>query len=142
MPGKIKSRRFTEFLESKDTFRIYKGNRLVFASQKDKLVPMVEYIESRAPYITDVTVYDRIVGNAAALLLKTIRCRSVFSELGSENAIRTLKSAGIKYRFNKTVDCIMNDSGKDMCPMERLSLGKTPDEFLSALKERMGRSNK
>jgi len=142
MPGKIKSQRFIEFLKSKDTFRVYKGSRLVFASRKDRLVPMVEYIESHASCEEGVTVYDRIVGNAAALLLKTIRCRTVLSELGSENAIRTLKSDGIKYHFNETVDCIMNDSGQDMCPMERLSLGKTSDEFFRALKERMRGSTK
>jgi hypothetical protein len=142
MSVKIRSRRFLEFLKSKDTFRVYKGSRLVFASRKDKLMPMVEYIENHAPYEDGVTVYDRIVGNAAALLLKTIRCCSVFSELGSENAIKTLESAGIKYHFNETVDCIMNDSGQDMCPMEKLSLGKNQDEFFSALKERMHGSAK
>jgi hypothetical protein len=140
MPGKIRSHRFDEFLKSKDTFRVYKGSRLLFASRKDRLVPMVEYIENHTPYEEGINVYDRIVGNAAALLLKTIRCRSVLSEVGSENAIRTLKSAGIKFHFNETVDCIMNDSGQDMCPMERLSLGKNPDEFFRALKERMAGS--
>jgi Domain of unknown function (DUF1893) len=142
MPGKIRSRRFIEFLHSPDTFRVYKGKNLLFASRKDKLMPMVEYIENYAPYEDGITVYDRIVGNAAALLLKTIHCQAVFSELGSENAIRTLKSAGIRYHFNETVNCIMNDSGQDMCPMERLSLGKTPEEFFSALKERMRSSTK
>ena len=142
MSSNIRSRRFIEFLKSKDTFRVYKGSRLVFTSRKDKLVPMVEYIENHAPHEESVMVYDRIVGNAAALLLKTIRCRSVLSELGSENAIRTLKSASIKYHFNETVDCIMNDSGQDMCPMERLSLGKSSEEFFSALKERMSGSTR
>lgn len=138
MPGKIRSQRFNGFLESADTFRVYRGRRLVFASRKDKLAPMVDYIDNCQPYEEGVVVYDRIVGNAAALLLKTIRCRAVYSELGSENAVRTLDEAGIKHRFNETVDCIMNDSGQDMCPMERLSLGKTPEQFYRALKERMG----
>jgi hypothetical protein len=142
MSVKIRSRRFIEFLKSKDTFRVYKGSHLIFASRKDKLVPMVEYIDNHVLYEKGVIVYDRIVGNAAALLLKTIQCQSVLSELGSENAIMTLKSAGVKYHFNETVDCIMNDSGQDMCPMEKLSLGKNPDEFFSALKERMHGSAK
>jgi len=142
MPGKIRSQRFREFLESADTFRVYTGRKLVFASRKDKLAPMVEYIDNCKPYIEGVKVYDRIVGNAAALLLKTILCRAVYSELGSENAIRSLEAAGISHRFNTTVDCIMNDSGQDMCPMERLSLGKTPNQFYRALKERMGGGGK
>jgi hypothetical protein len=136
MPGYIRSKRFNEFLTSADTFRVYKGKRILFTSGKDRLAPAVEYIET-FPHEKGVIVYDRIVGNAAALLLKIIRCRTVFSELGSENAIKTLESEGIKYHFNETVDCIMNDSGQDMCPMEKLSLGKSPDEFLKALKERM-----
>lgn len=142
MPGKIRSKRFNEFLKSADTFRVYTGNHLLFTSHKDKLAPVVEYIDTIIPFKKGVVVYDRIVGNAAALLLKTIKCRLVLSELGSENAIKTLKSAGIKYHFNRTVDCIMNDSGQDMCPMEKLSLGKNSEEFLEALKERMGSSAK
>jgi hypothetical protein len=137
MPGHIRSKRFNEFLTSADTFRVYRGKRILFTSGKDRLAPAVEYIE-KFPHEEGVIVYDRIVGNAAALLLQIIRCRTVFSELGSENAIKTLESAGIKYHFNETVNCIMNDSGQDMCPMEKLSLGKSPDEFLKALKERMG----
>jgi hypothetical protein len=137
MPGKIRSKRFTEFLKSRDTFRVYRGNQLLFISCKDKLAPVVEYIDSFVPYKKGVVVYDRIVGNAAALLLETIRCRLVLSELGSKNAIKTLNSAGIKYHFSETVDCIMDDSGENMCPMERLSLGKSPEEFLKALKNRM-----
>ncbi|MDP2919127.1 MAG: DUF1893 domain-containing protein [Dehalococcoidia bacterium] len=129
-------------MNSQDTFRVYKGSRLLFASRKDKLAPMVDYIENCAPFVEGVTVYDRIVGNAAALLLITINCRTVFSALGSENAIKTLAAAGIKYRFNETIDCIMNDPGTDMCPMEKLSLGKAPDEFFRALKARIVASSK
>ncbi len=134
MSRKISGRRFEEFVRSPDTFRVYKGRRLLYSSQKDRLVPVLEYIETHKPYEEGVTVYDRVVGNAAALFLVMVHTRSVFSELGSKNAIRTLDAAGIKYRFNETVDCIMNDSGQDMCPMERLSLGKTPEEFYQALK--------
>jgi hypothetical protein len=141
MPGKIRSKRFNEFLSSADTFRVYKGKRVLFTSRKDRLAPAVEYIE-KIPHEHGVIVYDRIVGNAAALLLQIIRCHTVFSELGSENAIKTLKAAGITYHFNETVDCIMNDSGQDMCPMEKLSLGKTSSEFLKALKERMNNAGR
>ncbi len=139
MTGKIRSKRFAEFTKSLDTFRVYKGSRLLFASRKDKLAPVMEYIDALAPYPPGVTVYDRIVGNAAALLVKTVKAKRVFSELGSLNAIATLEGAGISYRFNETVDCIMNDSGQDMCPMEKLSLGKTPEEFYRALKARFSK---
>jgi hypothetical protein len=138
MIGKIRSKRFNEFLKSGNTFQVYSGNSLLFTSREEKLIPVIEYMDSFIPYKKGVVVYDRIVGNAAALLFWTIKCRLVLSELGSKNAVRTLKSAGIKYHFNEVVDYILNESGQDMCPMEKLSLGKTPEDFLKALRNRLG----
>jgi hypothetical protein len=100
-------------------------------------MPLIEYLDNPIPRQEDVTVFDRIVGNAAALLLTFVSCRQVFSALGSEMAVQTLESSGIKYHFNEIVDCIKDDSGQDMCPMEKLSLNKSPDEFYRALKERI-----
>ena len=134
MPIKTKNQKFEEFLTGQDTLRIYKDERLLFASRKERLMPLLEYMEHFAPYEEGVVVFDRVVGNAAALLLKTIRCREVFSELGSENAMHTLDTFGIKYHFNETVPFIENDSRQDMCPMEKLSLGESPEEFYLALK--------
>ena len=134
MPTKTKNQKFDEFLTSQDTLRIYKDARLIFASRKERLAPLLEYMEHFIPYEEGVTAFDRVVGNAAALLLRIIKCREVFSELGSENAMRTLDAFGIKYHFSETVPCIENDSRQDMCPMEKISLGKSPEEFYLTLK--------
>jgi hypothetical protein len=136
MPAMIKGPRFAEFLKSQDTFRVYKDNCLLFASNKECLSPLLEYADNFLPYEADVTVFDRVVGNAAALLLNKVLCREVYSDLGSEAAIRTLNSSGISYHFNKTVPYIENDSRQDMCPMEKLSLWKSPEEFYRVLKKR------
>ncbi|MDD5288555.1 MAG: DUF1893 domain-containing protein [Dehalococcoidales bacterium] len=135
MPIKTKNQKFEEFLTGQDTLRIYKDKHLIFASRKERLMPLLEYMERFAPYEEDVIVFDRVVGNAAALLLKIIRCREVFSELGSENAMHTLDTFDIRYHFNETVPCIENDSRQDMCPMEKMSLGKNPEDFYLALKQ-------
>ena len=127
---------FGEFLASSDTLRVYKGDRLVFASDKDRLLPLIDYINQCSPYERDVTVFDRVVGNAAALLLQKISCNEVHSALGSEYAARTLDSFGISYHFVETVPYIQNQSKEDMCPMEKLSLNKDPEEFYQALMER------
>jgi len=128
---------FTEFLSSSDTLRIYKAERLLFTSSKDRLLPLIDYIDKFSPYEKAVTVFDRVVGNAAALLLKKIVCREVYSALGSELAAGTLNDFGIDYHFAETAPFIQNESGDDMCPMERLSLGKQPEEFYRALIERL-----
>jgi hypothetical protein len=130
----ITSKRFRKFAESPDTFRVYKGSKLLFSSRKKMLMPLLEYMENIVNSPENITVYDRITGNAAALLLKSIHASRVLSELGSRNAIKTLNEAGIKYHFNKTVDCIMNGDGSAICPMERLSLGKNSEEFYQSVK--------
>ncbi len=78
-----------------------------------------------------------MVGNAAALLLQKISCKETYSTLGSKLAARTLDSFGISYHFIETVPYIKDATGQDMCPMEKLSLNKQPDEFYQALKERI-----
>ena len=129
-----------EFSSSGDTFRVYREDRLVFASDKERLLPLLEYTETCTPYEKDVTVLDRVVGNAAALLLARIRCRETYSDLGSELAVETLDRLGISHRFAETVPHIENNRRDGMCPMEELSLGKTPDEFYRALMERISGS--
>ena len=125
---------FDDFLISKDTLRVYKGNRLLFASGKGRLAPLLEYINRLTPHQKDVTVFDRIVGNGAALLLKKALCGRVYSPLGSELAVKTLSSYGIKYHFTEVVPYIQNSAREDMCPMEKLSIGKSPEEFYEALR--------
>ena len=127
---------FSEFLVSNNTLRVYKEDRLIFASSKDGLLPLLEYVDKFAPYEKDVTVFDRVVGNAAALLLKKLLCSEIYSPLGSELAAKTLSNFGISYHFTETVPYIQNQNREDMCPMEKLSLNKHPEEFYQALRER------
>lgn len=120
---------------SKNTLRVYyKGNRLLFASGKGRLAPLLEYIDKFSSHHKDVTVFDRIVGNAAALLLKKALCTRVYSPSGSELAVKTLSDYGIKYHFTEVMPHIQNSTGEDMCPMEKLSIGKSPEEFYEALR--------
>ena len=100
-------------------------------------MPLLAYAARFAPYEKDVTVFDRVVGNAAALLLKKILCSEVFSPLGSEAAIQALNSFGIKYHFSEIVPCILDDSRQNMCPMEKLSQGKNSGQFYTAMKNMM-----
>ncbi len=123
---------FSEFLVSNNTLRVYKEDRLIFASSKDRLLPLLEYIDKFAPYEKDVTVFDRVVGNAAALLLKKLFCHQIYSPLGSELAVKTLNSFGIGYQFTETVPYIQNHTHQDMCPMEKLSMNKSPEAFYEA----------
>ena len=125
---------FNDFLASSDTLRIYQGNRLVFSSNKDRLLPLVEYIDEAAAPLPQVIIFDKIMGNAAALLSVKANCQGIHSPLGSRLAINTLDKYGIEYHFTKITPFIQKPDMEDMCPMEKLSMGKEPDEFYNLMK--------
>ena len=126
---------FNKFTKGSRSLQVYKGYRLIFESNKDRLTPLLEYIEGFASHHKDIVVFDRIMGNAAALLLVKANCQKVYSPLASKLAINTLTEYGIKYHFTKTINCIQKPDGQEMCPMEKLSLNKEPEEFYQTIKK-------
>ncbi len=130
---------FDEFLASSDTLRVYKDGKLIFSSTKDRLLPLLEYIEQFAGRYESVVVFDRIMGNAAALLCIKAGCTTVYSPLGSELAIKTLEKHNIEHHITETVPFIQKDGSEgvcpeNICPMEKLSMGKGPEDFYQAMK--------
>jgi len=139
MTDSIQGQLFDEFLHSGDSLRVYEGKALLFASRKDRLLPLLEYIDTLAAQHTGVVVFDKLVGNAAALLCIKGGCREVCSPLGSRLAARTLDGHGIEYRLRRIVPYIQKRDGEGVCPMEELSIGKEPDEFYQLVKEKINR---
>ena len=133
---------FQAFLASDDTLRIYRGRKLVFSSRKDRLLPLMDFIALREAALGNLAIYDKVMGNAAALLSVIVKAGEVCSPLGSELAVKTLERYGIKYRLVTLVPFIMRDDGQDLCPMEQLSIGKSPEEFFQIMKARIESSNK
>ena len=127
------TRVLNEFLISSDTLQVYKGSKLLFASNKHRLLPLLEYID-RFVHYSRVVIFDKIMGNAAALLAIKASCREVYSPLGSQLAMKTLDRYGIKYHFTETVPYIQKPDGEDMCPMEELSMKKEPEEFYELIR--------
>ena len=128
---------FSAFLASDDTLRMYQDETLIFSSQKNHLLPLIEYIADYSAGQQPVTLFDKIMGNAAALLAVKATCREVYSPLGSELAIKTLEKYGIEYHLSEIVPYIQRPDGKGMCPMEKLSIGKKPEEFYQEIKARV-----
>jgi hypothetical protein len=131
---------FNEFLTSDDTLRVYEGDQLIFSSSKDRLLPLLEYLDRFAADHQRVVIFDKIIGNAAALLAIKADCQTVFSPLGSQLATNTLEKYGIEYHFSQIVPCIQRADGEDMCPMEKLSLGKDTEEFYEAMLNIIGKA--
>ncbi len=125
---------FDQFAFSSDTLRIYKGDKLIFSSEKDRLLPLVEYLDKFGSRHRKIVIFDRILGRAAALLCIKANCHEVYSPLGSQLAVGVLGKHGIRYHFSRTVPCILKPDSTEMCPMELLSIGKDPDEFYRLIK--------
>jgi len=133
---------FSAFLASDDTLRIYQDETLVFSSEKDRLLPLMEFIvlQQKDSVQQPVIIFDKIMGNAAALLAIKVNCREVYSPLGSELAVRTLERYGIEYHLSEIVPYIQRPDGKGICPMEQLSINKEPEEFYREMKTRIDKS--
>ena len=129
------TRLFNAFLASNDTLRVYQDNKLSFSSKKDRLIPLLEYIDRYGRNLDPVVLFDKVMGNAAALLSVKAGCCEVYSPLGSQLAIKTLGLYGIKYHLTEVVPYIRNSDGDDMCPMEKLSVGKEPEEFYELIRK-------
>lgn len=125
---------FNEFLISGDTLWVYEGDRRLFTSRKGVLLPLLEYIDKSVPCQKQVTILDRIMGNAAALLSVKAGARKVYSPLGSELAADTLDRYSIEYHLGEIVPFIRARNGEDMCPMEKLSINMSPNEFYEAVR--------
>ena len=133
---------FDEFLTSNNTLRVYEDSKLIFASDKDRLLPLMEYIDKFASNHRDVVIFDKIMGRAAALLCTKANCREVYSPLGSKLALDVLEKKGIKYHLDQIVPCIQKPNQKEMCPMEKLSLDKKPEEFYQLIRNLLAESQR
>jgi hypothetical protein len=125
---------FHKFLISSNTLWVYKEDKHLFRSSKSGILPLLEYIDSVGAYYRQVIIFDKVVGNAVALLSVKAAAEEVFSPLGSELATNSLSNYDIKYHFSETVPYIQNRDRDDMCPMEKLSIDKEPEEFYESVR--------
>ena len=130
---------FSKFLVSDDTLWVYSGDRRIFASDQCHLLPLLEYINEYASYQKQVTILDRIMGNAAALLCVKAACQEVYSPLGSQFAVNTLDKYSIRYHLAQIVPYIRKPHSEEICPMETLSVDKNPDEFYETVRNIINR---
>ena len=125
----MNARLFREFLESSNSLWVYKDGRRLFTSSKSGILPLLEYIETLSLHHRRITIFDKVVGNAAALLSIKADVEELNSPLGSKLAVKTLRDYNVKYHFSETAPFIQNRSQDDMCPMEKLSIDRSPEEF-------------
>lgn len=90
----------------------------VLTSKKTGIAPLLERWES-GETLGNVSVADRIVGKAAAMLLLLMGASEVYGSVMSQPAYRLLTEAGVRVRCGELVEGIVNRKGDGPCPMER-----------------------
>ncbi len=127
-------KKFEKFIKSDFGLEIYSKEKLIFRSKKEGIIGLLGFIKKKKKSVKDLTIFDKKVGNAVALLSVYIKAKEVFGVVGSKAAGKTFKKFKIKFHFKKTIARILNEKGTDICPLEKLSLLKTPKEFYDLVK--------
>jgi len=128
------NKEFEKFAKSDFGLEIWAGGKAVFSSKKEGIKGILEFIKKKKRTTKDLIVFDKKVGNAVSLLCVYLKAKKVYGVVGSQSAGKTLKKNKIKFHFSKTIPNILNKYETDLCPMEKMSLKKTPEIFLDLLK--------
>lgn len=130
----------TTLLENKHSIVVVKENNVVYKSDKNGLLPIIDVYDSDKKILDGAAVADKVIGRAAALILIEANISKLYAQLISENAISILDNTNIKYEYDKKVKEIRNRDNTGMCPMEELSLATdNADELIRKVKEKFNK---
>ena len=111
------------------------GGITIFSSNATAIKPLIEFLQSNPPSDEDTSlmIYDRYIGRAAALLRARVKPKKVFTPVISEGGEETLNKYEIPFEAARRVKYLMGVASDNMCKWEKMTIGKTPDEFWSIL---------
>lgn len=88
-------------------------------------------------FLRGADVADKIIGSAAASILVMAKVSRVHSMVMSVGAIEIFEKYRIEHNYTQKCDFILGKNGKDLCMMEKLCLGKSVEESLVALENKL-----
>ncbi|PIU78770.1 MAG: hypothetical protein COZ28_01810 [Candidatus Moranbacteria bacterium CG_4_10_14_3_um_filter_44_15] len=121
------------FWEKPWTFVLVKNGKIIYKSKSQQLKPLIFSVKNYKKEMRGATVFDKMVGRAAAILLVYAKVKEIWTPVVSRSAKRILAKNEIKLVFQKEVKSIMNRKGDDLCPMEKLSRKMKPVELIKLL---------
>ena len=116
------------------TLSLCKGENRI-TSDKRGISPMVNLLCGNVS-LSGWSAADLVVGKAAALLFVYAQVKEVYGKVLSAEAEKVLKEHGVPCSFETLAPHIINRSGNDICPMEKLVKGvENPAVALEILKK-------
>ncbi len=134
-----------EILEEKElTLAIVKEGKILFTSTDKGIKPIYTAVVGLKEELKGVSVADRVIGRAAAILCKYADIKELYTKLISNEAIKVFENSNIKFFYDESSPYIKNRDKTDMCPVEKLSqdidspaeLIQKISEFLDSMKKR------
>lgn len=112
-----------ELVKNNKKLVVVRNNEIIFSSEKNGIVPMYDLFNENIS--GDIYLADRFIGGGALKLLLNMKfnIKEVFTFVISKNALNELENNNIKVVYDKVVDKILNRTGDDFCPVEKISIG-------------------
>ena len=100
------------------------------------VIDLYELLRDAPETLAGATIADKVVGRGAAALMVLGKIKRLHTGVLSRLALELLQRAGIETTYDTLVDNIINRSGDDICPVEKLtSKAQTAQEALPLIKQ-------
>ena len=127
-----------QFLGSTASLVVYHGEEAAFESDASDLRGLVTYLGQTELGRNDVTIFDRYIGRAAALLMTLIKPIKVNTGTISEGGAAVLEEHTIPFEADEKVTYLMGVASEGMCRWEKMAVGKSSEELLTELQKVYG----
>ena len=101
---------------------IIKNGEIIFTNSDFGIKPMYIAAMEFKDCLEGASVADKVIGRAAAMLLKYAEIKELHTDLISEKAFEVLESSNIKFEYEEKAEYIINRDNTGMCPVETMSL--------------------
>ena len=104
--------------------------------RRQVVADLFQLLTSEPAFLQGATMADRVVGRGAALLMVKGGVKEVFTFVLSQPALDVLSQAGITVTYDTLQPNIINRTGTDICPVEKLTADTAdPDEAFRRIGE-------
>ena len=80
--------------------------------------PVIDRLNEDIYYFRNLSVADKIIGKASAMLLCLSGAKEVYAAVLSKSGKEIFDRYSVAYEYGELVDYIINRKGDGMCPME------------------------
>lgn len=123
MTGRNNRKHVVEHLKTRECSCVICNKGRVFSFFGRGVADLLRILESEPALLKEAFVADKVVGKAAAALMISGGVTEVYAVTISKPALDLLNGNNIKTDFEVLTDHVINRTGTDWCPLEKLCYG-------------------